>query len=67
MTYIEAWRVKNVANSLFGFDGWSSTISDVTVDFLDISNDGKVAVGVSVITRITLKDGTTHEVTLTSY
>ncbi|KAF9368853.1 DNA repair protein rad52 [Podila verticillata] len=61
LTYIEAWRVKNVANSLFGFDGWSSTISDVTVDFLDVSNDGKVAVGVSVITRVTLKDGTTHE------
>ncbi|KAG0033446.1 DNA repair protein rad52 [Podila clonocystis] len=61
LTYIEAWRVKNMANSLFGFDGWSSTISDVTVDFLDVSNDGKVSVAVSVITRITLKDGTTHE------
>ncbi|KAG0355539.1 DNA repair protein rad52 [Podila minutissima] len=61
LTYIEAWRVKNMANSLFGFDGWSSTIADVTVDFLDVSNDGKVSVGVSVITRVTLKDGTTHE------
>ncbi|KAG0340251.1 DNA repair protein rad52 [Podila horticola] len=61
LTYIEAWRVKNIANSLFGFDGWSSTISDVTVDFLDVSNDGKVSVAVSVITRVTLKDGTTHE------
>ncbi|KAF9582917.1 DNA repair protein rad52 [Lunasporangiospora selenospora] len=30
LTYIEAWRIKNLANTLFGFDGWSSAISDVT-------------------------------------
>ncbi|KAF9428831.1 DNA repair protein rad52 [Podila epigama] len=61
LTYIETWRIKNMANSIFGFDGWSSTISDVTVDFLDESKDGRVAVGVSVICRVTLKDGTAHE------
>ncbi|KAG0212921.1 DNA repair protein rad52 [Mortierella sp. GBA30] len=61
LTYIEGWRIKNLANSLFGFDGWSSTITDVTVDFLDVDADGKVSVGVSVMIRVTLKDGTFHE------
>ncbi|KAH7058369.1 Rad52/22 double-strand break repair protein [Linnemannia elongata] len=61
LTYIEGWKIKNLANKLFGFNGWSSTITDVTVDFLEVENDGKVTVGVSCIVRVTLKDGTFHE------
>ncbi|KAI7822933.1 hypothetical protein BC939DRAFT_397679 [Gamsiella multidivaricata] len=61
LTYIEGWRIKNLANKLFGFDGWSSAITDVTVDFLDIDHEGKVSVGVSVMVRVSLKDGTYHE------
>ncbi|GJJ69534.1 DNA repair and recombination protein RAD52 [Entomortierella parvispora] len=61
LTYIEGWRIKNLANKLFGFDGWSHSITDVTVDFLDVDRDGKVALGVSVMVRVTLKDGTSHE------
>jgi len=62
LTYIEGWRIKNLANKLFGFDGWSHSIADVTVDFLDVDRDGKVSLGVSVMVRVTLKDGTFHEV-----
>jgi DNA repair and recombination protein RAD52 len=62
LTYVEGWKVKNLANKLFGFNGWSSAITDVTVDFLEVENDGKVTVGVSCIVRVTLKDGTFHEV-----
>ncbi|KAF9154889.1 DNA repair protein rad52 [Linnemannia schmuckeri] len=61
LTYIEGWKIKNLANKLFGFNGWSSAITDVTVDFLEVENDGKVTVGVSCIVRVTLKDGTFHE------
>ncbi|KAG0369103.1 DNA repair protein rad52 [Mortierella sp. AD032] len=61
LTYIEGWKVKNLANKLFGFNGWSSAITDVTVDLLEVENDGKVTVGVSCIMRVTLKDGTFHE------
>ncbi|KAF9084851.1 DNA repair protein rad52 [Mortierella sp. AD031] len=61
LTYIEGWRIKNLANKLFGFDGWNSAITDVTVDYLETENDGKVIVGVSCIVRVTLKDGTFHE------
>ncbi|KAG0057231.1 DNA repair protein rad52 [Gryganskiella cystojenkinii] len=61
LNYIEGWRIKNLANKLFGFNGWNHSISDVTVDFLDVDRDGKVSVGVSVMVRVTLKDGTYHE------
>ncbi|KAF9197115.1 DNA repair protein rad52 [Haplosporangium sp. Z 11] len=61
LTYVEGWRIKNLANKLFGFDGWSSAITDVTVDFLDVDGDGRVSLGVSVMVRVTLKDGTYHE------
>jgi len=61
LTYIEGWKLKNLANKLFGFDGWSSSITDVTVDFMDVDHEGKVSVGVSIIVRVTLKDGSYHE------
>ncbi|ORZ20036.1 Rad52/22 double-strand break repair protein [Lobosporangium transversale] len=61
LTYIEGWRIKNLANKLFGFDGWSSAITDVTVDFLDIDHEGRISLGVSIMVRVTLKDGTFHE------
>ncbi|KAF9373021.1 DNA repair protein rad52, partial [Mortierella sp. AD011] len=61
LTYIEGWRIKNLANKLFGFNGWSSSITDVTVDFMDLDHEGKVSVGVSVMVKVTLKDGTFHE------
>ncbi|KAI8601415.1 hypothetical protein EDD21DRAFT_280265, partial [Dissophora ornata] len=61
LTYIEGWKIKNLANRLFGFDGWSSSITDVTVDFLDVDQEGRVYVGVSVMVKVTLKDGTFHE------
>ncbi|KAG0264206.1 DNA repair protein rad52 [Mortierella polycephala] len=61
LTYIEGWRIKNLANKLFGFNGWNSAITDVTVDFLDVDGDGRVSLGVSVMIKVTLKDGTYHE------
>ncbi|KAF9951373.1 DNA repair protein rad52, partial [Modicella reniformis] len=61
LTYIEGWKIRNLANKLFGFDGWSSDITDITVDFMDVDHEGKVSVGVSVVLRITLKNGSHRE------
>ncbi|KAJ1994838.1 DNA repair protein rad52 [Dimargaris cristalligena] len=33
LTYVEGWRVISIANQIFGFNGWSSTIKDTNVDF----------------------------------
>ncbi|GBC03927.1 hypothetical protein RclHR1_00540037 [Rhizophagus clarus] len=60
--YLEGWKAMNLANDVFGFNGWSSSIVDITVDFIDCNHDtGKFSIGVAVTCRVTLKDGTYHE------
>lgn len=47
---------------MFGFNGWSSSIQNIQIDFVDENpQTGKISLGLSVIVRITLKDGTYHE------
>ncbi|EPZ33873.1 hypothetical protein ROZALSC1DRAFT_28620 [Rozella allomycis CSF55] len=58
--YIEGWRSIKLANDIFGFNGWSSSILDLTVDFID-EKEGKFSVGVSCLVRIFLKDGSFHD------
>ncbi|KAL6946461.1 hypothetical protein ACO0RG_000614 [Hanseniaspora osmophila] len=60
VAYIEGWRAINLANQIFGYNGWKSEIKQVTVDFLDSVN-GKHTVGCSAVVRVTLTDGTYRE------
>ncbi|KAL3424435.1 DNA repair and recombination protein rhm52 [Phlyctema vagabunda] len=60
--YIAAEKCIQLANEVFGFNGWSSQIMNTQVDFVDESpTTGKVSLGLSVIVRVTLRDGTFHE------
>lgn len=60
--YITAEKVIQLANEIFGFNGWSSSIQNVQVDFVEEnSHKGTVSMGLSVIVRVTLRDGTYHE------
>ncbi|CAI2182495.1 14510_t:CDS:2, partial [Funneliformis geosporum] len=60
--YLEGWKAMNLANDIFGFNGWSSSIINITVDFVDCNQDtGRFSIGVAVTCRVTLKDGTFHE------
>lgn len=34
LTYIEGWRVMNLANEVFGFNGWSTAVKDLSIDFV---------------------------------
>lgn len=36
LTYIEGWRVINLANEVFGFDGWSTEIKNLSIDFVGL-------------------------------
>ncbi|KAL2093817.1 hypothetical protein ACEWY4_011129 [Coilia grayii] len=45
---------------MFGYNGWSHSISQQTVDFVDLIN-GKFYVGVSAFVKVQLKDGSFHE------
>ncbi|KFY38455.1 hypothetical protein V494_04351 [Pseudogymnoascus sp. VKM F-4513 (FW-928)] len=60
--YIPADKCIQLANEVFGFNGWSSQIKDLQVDFVDENpTTGKVNLGLSVIVRVSLRDGTFHE------
>ncbi len=59
--YIAAEKCIQLANEVFGFNGWSSQIMDMSVDFVDELQGGRINVGLSVIVRVTLKDGSFHE------
>ncbi|KAI0999670.1 DNA repair and recombination protein rhm52 [Podosphaera aphanis] len=62
MHYITADKCIQLANEVFGFNGWSSQIMACQVDFVDENPQTcKVSLGLSVIVRVTLKDGTFHE------
>ncbi|KAI1756022.1 hypothetical protein F4782DRAFT_526576 [Xylaria castorea] len=60
--YIAAEKVIALANEVFGFNGWSSSIQNIQVDFVDENPQTlKISLGLSVIVRVTLRDGTYHE------
>jgi DNA repair and recombination protein RAD52 len=59
--YLSADKAISLANQIFGFNGWSSSIQNIQVDYVDELSSGRVNLGLSVIVRITLRDGTYHE------
>lgn len=62
MHYIAAEKCIALANEVFGFNGWSSAIKEIQVDFVDEHPQTlKISLGLSVIVRVTLRDGTFHE------
>nr|WJN25032.1 DNA repair and recombination protein [Moesziomyces parantarcticus] len=62
LTYIEGWKLVDLANEVFGFNGWSTEIRRLEIDFLDGSPDGtRWNAGVTCIVRVTLRDGAFHE------
>ncbi|KAF2256591.1 recombination protein Rad52, partial [Trematosphaeria pertusa] len=62
VAYLEGNKAIALANEVFGFNGWSSSLGQVQVDFVDEHpQGGKVSLGLSINVRITLKDGTYHE------
>ncbi|CAO1628149.1 unnamed protein product [Sympodiomycopsis kandeliae] len=62
LSYIEGWKAIDLANDVFGFNGWSTTLKWMTVDYMEVSPDGsRVHCGVSACIRISLRDGTFHE------
>lgn len=58
--YLEGWKAINLANEIFGFNGWNTELKEYKVDYIDDKN-GAISMGLSCIVRIVLKDGTFHE------
>lgn len=59
--YIEGWKVIDLANEVFGFNGWSSSIVRLDTDYIDEIGAQKFNIGVTAVVRVTLRDGTFHE------
>lgn len=60
VAYIEGWRAINLANQIFGYNGWSTEVKNIIVDFLD-ERQGKFSIGCTAIVRVSLADGTYRE------
>ncbi len=61
LTYIEGWKLVDLANEVFGFNGWATTIQKLEIDFLDSPDGMRWNAGVTCIVRVTLRDGAFHE------
>lgn len=62
VAYLSAEKAINLANEVFGFNGWSSSIQNIQIDFVDENpTKGTISIGLSVVVRVTLKGGSYHE------
>jgi len=52
VVYLEGWRAVALANGLFGFSGWSSSVTHTNIDFVDY-NAGRFYVGVCAHVKVT--------------
>ncbi|CAO1617585.1 unnamed protein product [Parajaminaea phylloscopi] len=60
--YVEGWKAIDLANDVFGFNGWSTSVIRLDTDFIDTNSNGtSYNLGITAIVRITLRDGTFHE------
>ncbi|SSD60989.1 related to DNA repair and recombination protein RAD52 [Saccharomycodes ludwigii] len=60
VAYLEGWKAINLANQIFGYNGWSTEVKSVTIDFMD-EKQGRYFIGCTAIVRVTLTDGTFRE------
>lgn len=58
--YVEGHNAVNLANEIFGFDGWSSEIRELEIGFEEVKNR-KYTVLATCIMRVTLSGGSFHE------
>lgn len=62
LTYAEGWKIINLANEVFGFNGWSSSVVSLVTDFADFNEESKrYNIMVTAVVRVTLRDGVFHE------
>lgn len=60
IAYLEGWAAINIANRIFGYNGWSSEVKQISIDYIDEIN-GRYNIGVSALIKVILRDGTQRE------
>lgn len=62
LTYVEGWKIIGLANEVFGYNGWCSTVTRIETDFIDTDSESRrYSIGVTALVKVTLRDGTYHE------
>eukprot|EP00697_Spironema_sp_BW2_P016247 gnl/Spiro4/7418_TR3881_c0_g2_i1.p1 gnl/Spiro4/7418_TR3881_c0_g2~~gnl/Spiro4/7418_TR3881_c0_g2_i1.p1 ORF type:complete len:312 (-),score=48.42 gnl/Spiro4/7418_TR3881_c0_g2_i1:245-1180(-) len=61
VAYMASSNAIEIANHIFNFNGWSSSVAVVNLEYKDEDKNGRISVGVTAQVRVTLKDGTFHE------
>ena len=63
LTYIEGWKAFEMANSIFGVDGWSCQIKSLSLDYAPEYSKSKDrwTVSATALVTIKLKNGSYHE------
>ncbi|GAA5977875.1 hypothetical protein JCM11641_006096 [Rhodosporidiobolus odoratus] len=62
LSYLEGWRAINIANEVFGYNGWYTDIKYLEADFIDHNPETqRYCIGVTAIVRVRLQDGASHE------
>ncbi|GAA6015332.1 hypothetical protein JCM10207_008951 [Rhodosporidiobolus poonsookiae] len=62
LSYLEGWRAINIANEVFGYNGWFTEIKYLEADFIDYNPESqRYCMGVTAIVRVRLQDGAAHE------
>ncbi|CAO3610039.1 unnamed protein product [Cunninghamella echinulata] len=59
--YITGDVVINLANEVFGYNGWSSEIKSYHLDYQEQTEQGRYNIGISTVVRVTIKEGSFHE------
>ncbi|KAI0002593.1 Rad52/22 family double-strand break repair protein-domain-containing protein [Russula compacta] len=62
LTYVEGWKIIGLANEVFGYNGWCSTVTRIETDFIDTDSESRrFSIGVTALVKVTLRDGAYHE------
>jgi DNA repair and recombination protein RAD52 len=61
LTYLEGWKAIDIANAIFGFDGWQSQIITLDVRVVRQDQAKRWHVCTMATIRVTLKNGSFHE------
>src|SRR6266705_3187393 len=41
LTYVEGWKIIGLANEVFGYNGWCSTVTKIETDFIDMDPESR--------------------------
>ncbi|GAB0492926.1 hypothetical protein MMPV_004196 [Pyropia vietnamensis] len=60
LTYLESWKVIDLANKIFGWDGWSCEMVSSELDFVEMTPPRGWSAHATVVLKVTVRGGQCH-------